>query len=116
MNKIEWLKRQRERINISQSDLVRALRDAGFEVSQSSVSHWETGKFNLPLEDVRFRRALANALQMTIPELLTMAGYEINPSYSAQAMRGADIIDQLPPERRELAVSVLEQFLRAPTG
>lgn len=109
---MNWLSERRKALNISQEDLVTLLREFDIEVSRSSVSHWESGRYNVPLDDSRFRRALANALKMTIPEMLTLAGYEIDHEYSSDAMRAADIVEQLEQGQRLLALGILEQFLR----
>lgn len=103
-----WLVERRKQAGLSQEKLAEVLG-----VARSSVSHWEIGKFNPPLDDPKFRRDLANALQMTIPELLTLAGYEIERMYSRQAMRAADLVEQLPTDQRDLALNILEQLIKA---
>lgn len=103
-----WLAERRKAVGLSQEKLADLLG-----IARSSVSHWEIGKFNPPLDDPQFRRDLANALKMTIPELLTLAGYEIDRHYSREAMRAADLVEQLPSEQRHLALGILEQLLNA---
>lgn len=112
MEEKNWLAMRREQLKISQENLVDLLADYGFTVSRSSISQWENGKFHPPLEDPHFRRALANALQMTIPDMLGLAGYEVQSDFSSESMRAAYIIEQLPPQERDFALKLLEQVLQ----
>lgn len=113
MKSKNWLAKRREDLQLYQADIVALLEDAGIKVSRASVSNWEAGRFNPPLDDPDFRRALANALQMTIPEMLAIAGYEINTQYDRESLRAADIVNQLPPESKTLALGLLEQLLKS---
>lgn len=113
----EFIKHRRLSLGISQQQLAERLSDLGQEASPARVGHWETGRNHPPLDNARFRLALALALELDINDMMTRLGYIItDEDRSLEAKRAADIVDQLPPERRELAVSVLEQFLRARTG
>jgi transcriptional regulator with XRE-family HTH domain len=108
----KWLKERRKQINISQKDLAVRLQANGYNVSESAVSHWETGRYAMPLEDVGFRKALGDALNMSIKSILERSGYEISQRYSEQAMRAAEIVEKLSPDRQQLAMGLLEQLAR----
>lgn len=109
--KTNWFRERRLLLNLSQEDLASKLQVAGFDITRSTISHWENGRYNIPLENPEFRRELANIFRFSIPEMLLLAGYEINTAYSEQAQRAANIIDQLPDDDKQLALNVLEQFL-----
>lgn len=111
MKKKNWLAKRREDLGLYQADLAASLEDYGIKVSRASISNWESGKFNPPLDNPDFRRALANILKMTIPEMLSLAGYEISAEYDQDSLRAADIVNQLPQESKTLALGLLEQML-----
>lgn len=87
-----WIRKRREQLKLSQEELVSRLEIEGEYVSRSTLSHWETGRYNAPLERPEFRAALAKSLRMTEPELLLMAGYKLEVDYSEKAQRAANII------------------------
>jgi transcriptional regulator with XRE-family HTH domain len=106
------MKERREELGLSQDDLAARLQSAGLNVSRASISHWEMGRYDAPLHDADFRRALATALRLKPRVMLLMAGYEVEDDpHSEAAERAAYIIDQLPPEKQRLALGILEQFL-----
>lgn len=107
-----WLVKRRKELRLSQEELARQLQIAGLDYARATISHWETGRYSPPLDDPEFRRVLANALQVSIQDLLQMAGYEIDPDHSKDARRAADIVDQLPAYKRALALGLLEQLLK----
>lgn len=106
-----WLKTLRKKHGLKQEDLAAKLQLAGLEYSRSSVSSWENGYHRPPLEDASFRQALANILRIDVKTLLKLAGYEVATSqHSEAAERAAWIIDQLPPDKQELVLKLVEQF------
>jgi transcriptional regulator with XRE-family HTH domain len=107
-----WLKTSRERLDISQEDLATQLQIRGFNVARASVSHWETGKHSPPLHDADFRRTLAEVLHLNVKTMLKMAGYDVEIERSEEAERIADIVDKLPPEKRDLALRIIEQVAK----
>lgn len=109
---MNWIAKRRGELDLSQEDLTVILQVSGFNTSRATLSHWETGRYNPPMEDPNFRRILANALQMSIPDLLIAAGFEVNTDYSRYARRAADIIDQLPSPKQKLALGLLEEILK----
>ncbi len=83
----------------------------GQTISRAAISHWETGRYNPPLDSSDFRLALAKALKMDVSELLRSAGYEISRSnYSDAAKRAAAIIEHLPPKGQEMALDYLQML------
>lgn len=111
--KSNWLKARREELDLKQGELVARLQISGIDVSQSTLSNWETGRYQPPLEDPDFRRELAKALRMSVHSLLIAAGYEVrDESHSEAAARAAFIIDQLEPDQQKIALNILEQFIQ----
>lgn len=109
---MNWLKMRREKVGIgSQEELAAHLQLEGIDITRSAVSHWENGTRQPPLNNPIFRQALARILRMSEPEILKMAGYKVATTYSDDAERAASIVEQLTPDKRELALRLLEQFL-----
>lgn len=112
-----WIKRRREQLDINQEELATRLQLSGFAVTRASVSHWEVGRNQPPFDDAQFRQALANALKLSVPEMLHLAGYEVaEEDQSDDELRAVSIMKQLTPARRKLAVGILEQLLREGQG
>jgi transcriptional regulator with XRE-family HTH domain len=107
-----WITKRREQLRINQDELAARLQLAGFDFTRGSISHWENGRHEPPLQNPEFRKALADALKMSVPSLLVAAGYEITARHSENAMRAADIVDQMPDDKQELALGILEHILR----
>lgn len=110
---MNWLRKRREEVGItSQEELAEKLQLDGFSFTRASISHWENGRNNPPLDDPEFRRVLAKILRVSQPDLLRLAGYEVDRvSRTHEAERAAYIVDQLTPEKRDLAVRLLEELL-----
>lgn len=110
--KSSWLSLKRKSLNLSQEELVARLQIEGVEVSRGMLSHWETGRNDMPLNDPVFVKALAHALRLTVLDVLIFSGYEIQTSpRTEEASRAANIVDQLPEDQRSLAIGLLEQLL-----
>ena len=71
-----WLKQRREELKLSQEDMAARLQLEGLNVSRSMVSHWENGRYNLPVDDASAMRVLAKVLQVTVSDLLVSVGYD----------------------------------------
>jgi transcriptional regulator with XRE-family HTH domain len=106
-----WLRDRRDKLHISQETLAARLQEQGFPYSAGTISHWERGRYKPPMNHPEFRQALASVLKMSVPAMLLAAGYEATPHYSEDAMHAADIVDQLPDDKRRLALGILEQIL-----
>jgi len=106
-----WLKQRRKQLGISQEELAAKLQLAGFETSEKSVSHWENGRYSMPLDDATFRNALALSLRMSVYEILVAAGYEVDDRpLSSAGRRAAYIIDRMPEDKREWALDILQKL------
>lgn len=112
---MNWIKERRQLLGLTQRELVERLSMEGIEVSQSAIAHWETERFNIPLSEKRFREILAKVLKMSVQEILINEGYEVDRRYGKNAMKAADIVDQLDEGQQELALGMLEQFLKVRT-
>lgn len=103
-----FLRQRREKLGITQSEVAELLSIHGEETSSARVGHWETGRNKPPLEDARFRRAMALTLEVDVNTMMTELGYVIsNDDYSSEARLAAEIVDLLPSEGRELAIEIL---------
>lgn len=107
-----WISKRREQLGITQGDLAARLQIAGLDVTRATVSHWEKGRYHPPLHEPEGRRALSIALKMSIPSILTAAGFEISAKYGEDALKAAEIVEQLPEDQKRLAIGILEQILR----
>lgn len=111
--KTNWLKTLRENRGYTQEEFTAQLQLAGLDYSRSAVSSWESERVDVPLNSVEFRQALANILNMDIKTLLKLAGYEIeSKAHSDAAERAAWLIDQLPPDKQDLAVRLVEELAK----
>lgn len=106
-----WLRDRRKELEMQQSELVARLELAGFNVGRASISHWENGRYDVPLDDPNFRQAIAKALKLSESEILERAGYQVVVApRSEDARRAASIIDRLPEPARELALEYLQML------
>lgn len=71
-----WLKDRRLELRLSQEDMLARLQLEGLDISRSMISHWENGRYNLPLSDVHAMRAIARTLQVSVADLLIAMGYD----------------------------------------
>src|SRR5690348_9405259 len=113
----DFLRVRLKELGMSYQDLSRELALRGHVVSKSGVQHWVNDENDPPLSDPHFRQALAGALQMDVNDLLERFGFYI-PEHkrSAQALRAADMIDQLPEGTRDAAVELIEVLARHSRG
>ena len=108
-----FLRSRREELGLTQQDLADALANAGQETSYARVSHWETGRNKPPLEDTRFRQALATALELDVNEMMSILGFVVsNDDRSPNARLAADLIDQLPADAQEMVIEIIQTFHR----
>ena len=102
-----WLFHRRKQLKLHQEELAERLRNAGFNVSRATVSSWETGRHSAPLNDPAFTKALAQTLELTVAELLILAGYEIENSQSAKQRESINKHLTLSREEKEKIMYVL---------
>ncbi len=106
-----WIRERRGELHITQEELAARLQLAGLDVTRATVSHWENGRHALPLENPIYAKAIADALKLSVRDVLILAGYDVSqkqPSRAAQ--RAAHIIDSLPKDKQDLAIRILEQL------
>lgn len=112
-----WLRDRRKELEMQQSELAARLEVAGFTVGRASISHWENGRYDPPLDDPNFRRAMAKALKLSVTEMLEMAGYEVIPTIqSEKARRAAAIIERLPEDAQDVALDLLKSLEKRYVG
>jgi transcriptional regulator with XRE-family HTH domain len=105
----DWLRKRRLELDLNQGELAARLESAGFSTVRASISNWENGRHEPPLDDPNFRQAMAKALKLSVTEMLEMAGYEVAmTTQSDEARRAAAIIERLPESARELALDYLK--------
>lgn len=111
--KTNWLKTLRENRGYTQEEFTAQLQLSGLDYSRSAVSSWESGRVSAPLNHVEVRQAIANILRIDIKTMLKLAGYEVESKpHSEEAERVAYLIDQLPPDKRNLAVRLVEELAK----
>lgn len=109
----KWLKTLREQAQITQEDLTARLQVEGFDISRSALASWESGRYDPPLHEAEFRRALSRALRVNVRTILRLAGYEVDDQqHSIFAEKAAMIIDQMPEEKQAAVVQLIEQIAR----
>ena len=105
-----WLKERRKSLGLSQEELAAKLQLLGMDATAAAVSHWETKRYRPPLATEHDRAIIAQALQMSISEMLYLAGYVTDTDHTPEATRAAEIIDRMTPSQRQMAVDVLERL------
>jgi transcriptional regulator with XRE-family HTH domain len=106
-----WMKQRREQLGMSQSEFATLLSRQGLTIKKSAVSKWETGHTPLPLQTPENRRIIAGALQISIQELLILAGYEIETLFSHEARMVAIVFDQLLEAEKEAVIGMMDYFV-----
>jgi transcriptional regulator with XRE-family HTH domain len=109
---MEWLKKRRKQLNISQEELASRLQLSGYNASRSSVGQWEIGYARPQLDDPNFVRALSNAVELDINTVLRLSGYTVISEYGSTAQQIASIVDKLPVEKQQLALALIEQLAK----
>ena len=113
MENANWLRELRSKRNLTQDDLVAQLQLAGFSYTRSSINNWENGYNPAPLKKKEFRVALAKILGVSVRTLLKKAGYEVEvDEHSEIAEQVAIIIDQLPEDKQQLVLRLVEQVAK----
>lgn len=109
---MNWIKQRRKELGISQEELAEKLQLLGVDVSRASIGHWETGHAKPPLEQPQFVAALSKAMNLDINTVLSRSGYSIVSKHTNTAERIASIVDELPEEKQELALRLVEQLAK----
>lgn len=108
-----FIKTRRNELELSLADLARLITVHGYSTEKQTVSHWEHGRNNPPIEQARFRVALALALEVDVNELLEKTGF-IRPlsSRSKASALGAEIIESLDEETQQTALELLKALAK----
>lgn len=105
----DWLRSRRIELGLNQEELAARLQVSGFSATRASISHWEKGRHEPPLDDPNFRQSMAKALKLSVTEMLSMAGYEVSqPIQSENARRAAAIVERLPGDAQDVALDLLK--------
>jgi transcriptional regulator with XRE-family HTH domain len=77
-----YIRTMRDRHHMNQDDFIDALKHAyGKGIAKSTLSGWESGQKNPPIEDNNFIEALATIFSVTTADVLKGSGYNLGPAY-----------------------------------
>lgn len=108
-----YLLYKRTFLNLSQEDVVRRLRDAGYTVVRATISNWETGKSYPPLHDPSFRMALSESLHISSGDMLQLMGFEERQTLlSDEVLRIATLMESLSLAEQQLIRNFIELYVR----
>lgn len=118
MQMSDFLREHKERLGYSLSEMETQFNLQGYATTKSSIASWMVGTRKPPIKDAKFLEVLANIYKMSVPELLAGMGLMAEEYHgrSPEALRAADLIDQMPPEQRQMALKVLEAMKPAQNG
>lgn len=106
-----FLKRRKNELDMSLSEIEAKLALNGYQVTKGAVQHWVSGARKPPLKDRQFLEALSIVFKMTIPEMLEQMELveEAWPTtHTPEALEAANIIDTMPAAQRRKVVNMLE--------
>jgi transcriptional regulator with XRE-family HTH domain len=107
-----WLVQRRKDLGLSQDEMTARLQLHGIDISRSTYASWEQGLYSLPLNDPLVRLGLSRTLDMSIKEMLSNEGYEIESTHSTEGERAATLIDRMDSNHRRVVLSVIEALAR----
>jgi len=108
---MNWLRERRKALGLSQEELSTRLQLAGFNVSRSTISHLETGRDTLQIDDPELISAFAKVLRLSTKTILEYTGYKLTlDKLSDDALRAVELIEHMSPARRQTALLLLEQL------
>jgi len=110
MTSSHWLKQRREALQITQEQLAERLSAGGMPLTKAAISKWEVSKAPLPLQTPENRRLIADALELTILELLVLDGYEIHNEWSHETRLIATLFDTLPPDDQDTVLIMMQHL------
>ena len=107
----DFLNKRKIELKYSLSDIADKVHQGGYEISVAGVGHWSTGRSVPDLSDYIIRNAIAVALQIDVNEMMDKLGYIVHENArSKEAQLAAAIVDQLPDDKKRLAIGILEQI------
>lgn len=71
----EYLRRRRLAIAVTQEEVARRLTTGGYPISKASITHWEAGRYNPPMDDPQFVLCLIEALEDEPLHFFAETGY-----------------------------------------
>ncbi|MBK9745783.1 MAG: helix-turn-helix transcriptional regulator [Chloroflexi bacterium] len=108
-----WLSVRRRELGISQDELAVRLQIAGLDFVRSTISNWERGRANPPLDDPEFRRVLANVLELTLDDLLQRGGYIVKQEEVPEdEVRLVVIYRQLSKQEKQFLLNMAVEILK----
>lgn len=113
MFSMRWIRDRRKELKMSQDELAQQLQLLGVDVTRGSVGHWETGHARPPLDNPEFVAAFSKALRLDINTILRNAGYSVITEHSIHGEQAAILVDQLPEDKKQLAIRLLEQLAKS---
>lgn len=106
------IQKRRKEIHITQEQLAARLATSGFFFTAGSISHWENDRhFPDAFNDLNFRKALAKSLEWDEQEMMLAMGWIVETEPSKDAMRAAELVDRMTPDKRRMALGILEKIL-----
>lgn len=92
-----WLAQRRKELKLTQGQLADMLTKLNYPVTQSTISHWEAERYQVPLNDFTAIAALCAALGLSMAELMTRAGImnEVVPMVTEK------VLQEMPIDVRE---------------
>lgn len=111
----EYIAQRRSELRYSLEDLARQITLAGYACQKSNVWQWESEyrQTQAPIQKREFRLALAAALQVDVNDMMQALDFIIHDDQrSPEARRAAELVDHMPPEKRKMALDVLEAMSR----
>jgi transcriptional regulator with XRE-family HTH domain len=111
------LRRRRVQLSLTAEQLANLISRFGAPTSAADVQLWERGRNFPPLDNPIFQEALAGALQVPVEKVrrairLSERDPE-RPDYSDAAMQAAEMVEQMPPHLRGLALELLAAVERS---
>lgn len=73
-----WMRKQRDHLNISLAELADRLTSAGVSRTGAAIGNWEANDHVPLLAKPDQARALAEALEMSISDMMIAAGYDLD--------------------------------------
>jgi transcriptional regulator with XRE-family HTH domain len=112
MVSMEWLKKRRKQLGLSQEEFANRLQLAGYGVSRASIGQWETGYARPQLDNPDFVKALSIATELDINTVLQYSGYNVITQHSSTAEQIAALVDKLSEDKQRLALALIEQLAK----
>lgn len=105
---MNYIRERRRAIGLNQEELAHRLQKHGFNITRASVGHWETGRYNAPVEDPKFINALAKSLEIDTIQLLIGLGYYLGDETATEIQIAIQLLDKMTPEQRKTALKLLQ--------